>query len=143
MFTVHPWRCWHSKDGPRSYPEEGRQKTSARFEPVENDLKSSKTLSTFWFLVDLCLAVFLSGFSFIQPGQTSVVALVQTPSLMMTMSTMMLMMVNMAITQEAGDGDDQNLLCGQVRLADLRQNSLQGGLRSLECSRFFWGSRRG
>ena len=61
---------------------------------MENDLKSSKTLSTLWFLVDLCLAVFLSGFSFIQPGQTSVVALVQTPSLMMTMNTMMLMMVN-------------------------------------------------
>ena len=40
--------------------------------------------------------------------------------------------------QEAGDGDDQNLLCGQVRLANLRQNSLQGGLRSLECSGFFW-----
>ena len=45
-------------------------------------------------MVDLRLAVFLSGFSFIQPGQTSVVALVQTPSLMMTMNTMMLMMVN-------------------------------------------------
>ena len=45
-------------------------------------------------MVDLCLAVFFSGFSFVQPGQTSVVALVQTPSLMMTMNTMMLMMVN-------------------------------------------------
>ena len=64
-------------------------------------------------MVDLCLAVFLSGFSFIQPGQTSVVALVQTPSLMMTMNTMMLMMVNMAITQEAGDGDDQTFCVGK------------------------------
>ena len=32
-FTVHPWQCWHSKGGPQSCPEGGRQKTSAKFAP--------------------------------------------------------------------------------------------------------------